>query len=151
MKTIKLTKGYFTIVDDKDFDVLNKYKWHICAGYAARLQYPERKYIYMHRQILEAHEKQVDHINYDKLDNRRCNLREATKGQNMANTKLRRTNKSGFKGVTFYKAYKKWAAEITINYKRISLGYFDNKENAAKAYNKAAIKYFGEYARLNPV
>jgi hypothetical protein len=94
---------------------------------------------------------QIDHCNGDKLDNRRCNLRDATTSQNKANEGLRKNNTSGFKGVYWSKWAGKWMAGIKVNYKRIHLGYYMRKVDAARAYNRAARRYFGKYAQLNKV
>jgi hypothetical protein len=88
----------------------------------------------------------LDHINGSKSDNRLSNLREATKAQNGANTRLSVNNSSGYKGVRWHTAAKKWVAKIKINYKSIHLGLFTDIEDAAAAYQAAALKYFGEFA-----
>lgn len=93
----------------------------------------------------------VDHINRNGLDNYRCNLRPATRLQNRMNCGLSKRNKSGFKGVSWHKSCNKWVAKIEINDKSIYLGLFDDKIEAAKAYNAAAKKHFGEFAWLNPI
>jgi hypothetical protein len=95
----------------------------------------------------------VDHINRNPLDNRRCNLRYATYQQNTINRKAQKNNKSGYRGVSLYKNrnYCKWRARIKVNEKSIYIGYYKNKIDAAKAYNKAAKKYFGDFAVLNKV
>jgi hypothetical protein len=90
---------------------------------------------------------QVDHIDCDKANNRIANLRDATQTQNMGNTRLYKTNTSGFKGVCWSCKRKKWVAGITINYKKILLGFYKTKEEAALAYEKAAKEYHGEFAR----
>jgi hypothetical protein len=151
MRIIGLTKGKQTLVDDSDYLQLIKYKWHYCgSGYAARRDYPSNNYIYMHRFILGVDNKsEVDHINCDTLDNRRENLRKSSRSLNMANTKLRVTNKSGIKGVSFDKNRNKWSAEITVNYKKIHLGRFYNKLDASRVYDFASVKYFGDYSRNN--
>jgi hypothetical protein len=114
-----------------------------------------KKTILMHRVILKASERtEVDHINGNKLDNRRENLRVATKSQNLGNQKIRSTNTSGFKGVN-WKQWRKirssgaWTARISVGSKRIHLGYFSTAEEAARAYDSAAQQYFGEFAKLN--
>ena len=93
----------------------------------------------------------LDHINQNGLDNRFCNLREASNSQNIANQVIRRHNTSGFKGAYFVKdrIKMKWRAIIVCNLRRHNLGYFHSKEEAARAYDAAATKYFGEFACLN--
>ncbi|WP_061576552.1 HNH endonuclease [Bacillus licheniformis] len=153
-KEIILTNGGVCLVDEEDFYYLSKFKWHKrkSDGYVARTVYDKGtfKTIRMHREILKPPpELVVDHINRDKLDNRRENLRIATRSQNTANSIKPSTNKSGYKGVHYRKDQRKWRACIRVNQKNISLGQYDDPEKAARAYNKAAVEYFGEYARLN--
>jgi hypothetical protein len=90
---------------------------------------------------------QIDHINLCKPDNRWKNLRPATNAQNHANTGIRSTNRSGRKGVCWHKGASKWVAQITVGGARIHLGLFDQVEQAASAYERAAAKYFSEFAR----
>ena len=149
MKKIPLTQGKFSIVDDSDFEWLNQWKWHyLNIGYAARRDYSQKgKYVYMHRLIIGFPTNyQADHINRNKLDNRRSNLRMATKSQNMVNTDLRITNTSGYRGVYWDKNRNKWVAEIMIHYKKKHLGRFIHKEDAAKAYLYESKESFGEFA-----
>ena len=84
---------------------------------------------------------QCDHINHDRADNRICNLRLVTNQENQQNTKLKKTNKSGFCGVSFQKREKKWRSQICANGSNISLGYFTNKADAIAARKAAEIKY----------
>jgi len=106
----------------------------------------------MHRLITDATPaNQVDHINMDTLDNRRCNLRVANKALNMRNR--RKPNRKGgsssqYKGVSRTKQGK-WHAYINVDGKRHNLGYFVDEKEAAAVYDKAALRFFGEYARLN--
>lgn len=160
MKEIPLTKGKFAVVDDEDFSRLSRWKWHYGKrGYAARtveIGYFQGKrkqtQILMHREVIEVPNNMfVDHINGDKLDNQKTNLRIVNTQQNNWNSKTPAHNTSGFKGVSEDKRNlsKKWQAYITVDNKKIHLGYFSTKEDAAKAYNEAAKEIFGEYARLN--
>lgn len=89
----------------------------------------------------------VDHINGDTLDNRRCNLRIVTVQQNSMNRKVAKTNKSGVSGVTWYGRDNKWVSHLSINKKKLFLGYFNNLEDAIKARKDAEEEYFGEFAR----
>jgi hypothetical protein len=91
----------------------------------------------------------IDHINSSGLDNRRSNLRICTFSENLLNTAKYKNNKSGYKGVVWFKSVQKWWANINFKKKQYSLGYFDSLEEAAKAYDKGALKYHGAYARLN--
>lgn len=155
-KEIELTTGGKCLVSEEDFDYLNKFKWHkrTADGYAARTVYDNGKFITvrMHRQIVEAPSGLVvDHVNRDRLDNRRENLRVATRSQNTANSIKPSTNTSGYKGVSYRKEQDRWRAFIRVNKKGISLGQYATAIEAARAYNEAALKYFGEYALLNEI
>lgn len=152
-RLIPLTQGQNAIVDTEDFDRLSKFNWHARwyakakAGtfYAAR--WGNGKTIFMHQEIL-GH-KHTDHRKQNTLDNRKKNLRECTIQQNNCNQRIRKDNVSGFKGVFKAKRKKRWECGIRVNGKRKHLGYFDTKEDAAKAYDRAALEYFGEFAHLN--
>ncbi len=153
-KLIPLTQDKFAIVDAEDYDRLNKYKWH--AQKDRRNYYAKRRRSYgmvlMHRVILNAPAGLVvDHINHNGLDNRKANLRLCTAAQNSQNSRpcIRPNQWSKYKGVTFHKHKKRFTAFIRHNKKKYFLGYFKNEIDAAKAYDKAAKKYFGEYAYLN--
>ena len=158
MKKIHLAnnKG-ITLVDDEDFKWLNKYNWHIRSNikkYASTCVKinNEWKQKSMHRLIMkEPDGMQIDHIDRNKLNNQKCNLRIVTHSQNNMNKEGRKNSSSKFKGITWDKSRNKWQAQIVINKEYIYLGRFNNEINAAKAYNKAAIELFGEYACLNEV
>ena len=149
MKQILLTQGKIALVDDSDFEELSKYKWYAAQNtmtfYAVRGDYSgkKRKTISMHRQIMNAQKGQeIDHKSNNGLDNRRRNLRFCTHSQNMCNQQKTRGS-SGFKGVCWLK--KKWMARV----QQIYLGCFDSEIEAARVYDNAAKKYFGEFAYTN--
>lgn len=109
-----------------------------------------RKNLLLHRLVMnEPADLEIDHVNGDKLDLRKINLRKCTRMQNSDNIGHRSNNTSGFKGVIWDKRNKKWKSIIGHNNKQIYLGRFENKEDAATAYNEAATKYHGEFAKLN--
>lgn len=156
MRELALKNGGFALVDDEDFECLSRHIWrkHI-RGYVVR-HTSGPVTIWMHREIMELpreDERLIDHINGNRLDNRRENLRIATKSQNCHNQGIQSTSTSGYKGVTWHSGRRvnKWIAQISFNGRRIYLGCFDDIHVAAHEYNKAAIKYHGEFARLNLV
>ena len=132
-----------SIIDEEDIKIVSKHKWHLSNGYAKT-----RKSRKMH-QILNPSWKITDHINGDKLDNRRSNLRKATSAEN--NRNRRKASHKQYKGV--YKSTTKhlesYHSKLGIGDKNIYLGSFSNKILAAKAYDNAAVEYFGKFARLN--
>lgn len=157
MKTIQLTKGKVALVDDANFEWLNRWPWH-CShyGYAARrmtiAEDPTRRMVWMHRLIDSTPEGMMtDHINQDKLDNRRSNLRSCTKQTNAVNSKTRADNTSGYRGVTWDKIRRKWVAQLHVMGKSMNLGGYSDKKQAALAYNQAALNQYGEFANLNEV
>lgn len=152
MKQIPLTQGKFAIIDDVDFEWVNKYKWYFNSGYACTDKIVNGKaiHLWMHKMIIKADVNQeVDHINGDALNNQRTNLRYVTRSQNQMNRGIHKNNKTGYKGVLIHKG--KYLARITVNRKHIYLGYYTDPKDAAKAYNEAAVKHHGEYAKLNPL
>ena len=162
-----LEKGIFTFVDDDVFELLRKIRWSVRKRQGRRYGYdaihdsrirgtPKHFFINMARLITNAPPHlQVDHINRNPLDNCRENLRLVTNSQNQMNSKLSSNNKSGFKGV--YYQYntnpgaksKRWRAFIQIEEKKSHIGYFRTPEEAARAYDAAAINHYGEYALTN--
>jgi hypothetical protein len=152
MKEIKLTQGKVAIVDDEDFEELNKVKWYAYKGgrtfYAVRSPIRGKPVIRMHR-VLLPEARFVDHIDHDGLNNTRANLRAATSAQNSANSrKPQKPGHSKFKGVTKH-PHGKWQAQIKADGKYRYLGLFDTEEAAAKAYDDAAHRLFGEFACAN--
>lgn len=159
MKKIELTKGFVALVDDEDFEYLSQWKWFAHKyGKSYRVVRSGQKRkgeskttYYMHREILCVKDSKivVDHINGNALDNRRENLRLCTQSQNSKNQKMPCNNTSGFKGVVWDKANKKFAAQIKVDRKCKKIGRFETALEAAKAYDGAAKKYFGDFAKLN--
>ena len=143
MKNIILNQNSFAIVDDEDFEFLNQWKWSMDGkGYACH------QGMKMHRVITDAPANMFcDHINGNRLDNRKCNIRFVTNKQNIWNQKKKSTNTSGYKGVSFQNG--KWHSKITANGKQYHIGYYETKEEAAKAYDEKAKELHGDYARTN--
>lgn len=157
MKYIKLGGKYgkdkFAIVDDEDFEKVNQLKWCLDKRYARHnINTPVYSHLLMHRFVINVPKgMETDHINGNRLDNRKSNLRIVTHQQNLWNTRKSINLSSMYKGVCFKKDHKKYKARITYNYRVYELGYFDKEEDAAIAYNQAAKEYFGEYAKLNKI
>jgi len=156
MKVILLNHGKVTFVDDEDFEWLNQWKWHAKkyhrTWYAQRGGFINNRQmtIFMHREILKTPlGKETDHKDGDGLNNQRENLRPATKAQNRQNQRPQEGCTSGFKGVHWDRGSNKWRTHIKIKGKQIHLGVFLSEIDAAKAYDRAAYRYFGEFARTN--
>ena len=157
MKLIPLTQGKFAIVDDKDFDRLNQYKW--CAHKRGGTYYAERMKrigdrritIFMHREILGVLPGvEIDHRIGNGLDNRSRNIRICTRSDNQCNKKKgQRQTTSRFKGVSWAKDRNKWRVWIQINGKSKYLGCFDSEVEAARKYDEEANQLFGKFARMN--
>lgn len=153
-KEIPLTQGRVALVDAEDYAYLNQRKWYAWKDKTGRF-YAVRKVgkhitLRMHREIMKTPKgMETDHINGDGLDNRQNNLRICTHSQNGMNSKTQSNNTSGYKGVYYYKQTRRWMACITVRSKQKHLGYFMSNEKAALAYDKASLKYFGEFARPN--
>lgn len=152
MKKIPLTQGKFALVDDEDYAEISKFKWHSSHGYAQAGKKVSGKWvmIYLHRVVnMTPAGMYTDHINGNKLDNRRGNLRTCTKSQNSMNRGATKQNRNGIKGVSYISSRRKWGVQIEYGGKSKRIGYFDSSNEALLAYNIAAKKYHGEFARLN--
>lgn len=156
-KEIPLTQGKVAIVDDCDYEYLSQFKWFAHKNkftWYAQRNSPyvggKRHAIHMHHVVLGASEdERVDHINADGLNNTRGNLRVASYAENNRNARVRLDNTSGYKGVSWHKAHKKWKAHIRINNRLKHLGYFETAEEAALIYDMAARENYGDFARPN--
>lgn len=153
---IRLTRGWYATVDVTEYDRLSKILWVYHKDKDANTGYATTsgsngRLIRMHRFILGITERgvHVDHKNGDGLDNRRRNLRPCPPRFNGANRKKNSNNTSGYRGVSYSKRHKSYVVRICVNWKPIHLGYFKVAEDAARAYDLAAVKHFGEFARLN--
>ncbi len=140
---------YHCFVDATDYALVAKYRWHVrkdgntfYAGSGSRL-----KTLTMHQLISGL--KAPDHKDGNGLNNRRSNLRPATAMQNGANRKKKKLTSSKYKGVSRNGTEKKWKAVVCVNRNYIQLGRFDSEKAAARAYDAAALKYFGEFANIN--
>ncbi|MFH1370912.1 MAG: AP2 domain-containing protein [Planctomycetota bacterium] len=157
-RRINLGEGEWTIVDADVYYRLGNFKWVISGNgtklYAARfvkIASGQAKMVRMHRELMNFPKGfLVDHKNCNSLDNRRENLRLATRSQNMYNkSKTKKKTSSRFIGVCYNKSRRKWEVRIYCQRRKIWLGRFDSEIDAAKAYDLAAIKYHGEFAHLN--
>lgn len=143
MATLPLQRSLEALIDNEDYIRLKHITWYLSVrGYVMRSNKFKEFPLYLHQNIIQVPKgMHTDHINGDKLDNRRANLRMATASQNGANSKS--------DGVSLRKDTGKWRSRITINRKEISLGNFDTREEAIEAHNIASKKYFGEFARMS--
>ena len=165
MKRIALTqhKGviHYALVDDKDFDRVNQYRWHLKIGVGTNYAYRKaeskgkRMHVSMHRFILglsAADRTEVDHINFNGLDNCRAKLRLATRQENNRHRKNQRgCTHSQYKGVYWEVDRSMWRAYLYINKKKIWLGRFIDEVSAARAYNEKSREMYGEYALFNVI
>jgi hypothetical protein len=143
------------IIDAEDYNKIKYYHWSILCSrkYFYVITDYAKKRIYLHRFIfnLKNSNEFIDHKNHNTLDNRKQNLRKCTQAENNRNLLKSSINTSGYKGVRWNEPCKKWAACVKFNRKVYYLGYFKYKKDAAIAYNNGAVKYFGEFARLNEI
>ena len=156
---VPLTRGYTAVIDAVDVSRVAEWSWASyvdrCASgeirnvYACRSVSDGKKHtILMHRWLVEAAENvDVDHEDSNGLNNRRHNLRQASRAQNMHNSRGHRDSMSGVKGVSWNKNRAKWHSQIMVNGQKFHLGYFVRLEDAAAAYASASAKHHGEFGR----
>jgi len=159
MQCIPLSRGLQALVDDEDYEALAAHNWYAARdvktgrSYATRMSaggQRNRHRIWMHRVITDAPPgMQVDHINLDTLDNRRKNLRLASRADNAKNSPLQANNTSGFKGVCWHRRRGMWVAMVGVANRQQWLGAFADAREAAAAYDEAARRLYGPFARLN--
>lgn len=157
MKKIKLTQGKIALADDEDYEKLNRYKW--CAIKGRYTFYAQRSCIskgkantikMVHSILPPPPGMEIDHKDGNGCNNQRDNIRICNRSQNQANS----SSYIGFsrhKGIHWCPKDKKWMSRIQVDGQRVYLGYFSSEKEAALVYNAAALKYFGEFARLNTI
>jgi len=161
MKEILLSKygknkgKYVALVDDEDYERVNKLNWYIKIRKSNNLYYAVRQFAhnnkmkcqFMHSYILGL--PMIDHKDHNGLNNQRLNLRECTTIQNCQNQRISLNGSSIYKGVNWNNYSKKWVSQIGVNYRRIFIGRFKDEIEAAKAYDAKAKELFGEFAFVN--
>lgn len=150
---------HIVFFDDIDAEMIRSHNWHLYKSRTSNILYAitnkkgvaqkDRRQIFMHRLIIKS-SSIVDHKDGNGLNNRRNNLREATRAQNASNREKTKNNTSGFKGVSWSLSAKKWVVQITHE-GIIITEFFHSKIEAAKRYNELAVQYHGEFARLNEI
>ena len=151
MVEVPLTKGKVALIDDSDLPLVINHKWHFDGAYARMCTWDPatKKSGLVRLHTLLTGLKHVDHVNLNKLDNRRENLRPCSHKQNCRNQSAKARNVAGFKGVGFDVERNKWRAQIMIDGRQHFLGRYEKAEDAARAYDAAARSQFGEFARPN--
>lgn len=152
MKEIKLTQGQVALVDDKDFEWLSQWKWYVMTNYGHwyAIRNGDLGSIYMHKEIMKPMtDFVVNHIDGNRLNNQKVNLRLCNLTGKAGMQKEARNNTSGYRGVSWHRKFQCWVAKIGLKNETINLGCFPDPKQAALAYNAAALKHFGEFARIN--
>jgi len=159
MRKILLFGGKFALVDDEDYEFLNQWKWYQhFSGMVVRNEpldvvidrMHRQSVVFMHRVIMNTPKgMDTDHIDGNRQNNQKGNLRVCSHSENMRNRKLNKNSTSGYKGVHWSSKYRTWIARIQVNGSRLYLGKFHNLEDAARIYDKEAKKHHGAFAKLN--
>ena len=149
VRLIPLAEGFYAYVDAADYEWLSQWQWHMASGgYAARSV--KGRQIFMHREIMQPPEGMVvDHVDGNKANNCRFNLRVCTRRENQGNLPKQRGTRSRFKGVSYDKRRDRYFAQCDFGGKHRWLGFFDDEVEAARAYDRAAVEECGEFARVN--
>ena len=139
------TKGESFMIDADDYDRVKNVCWYMKHGYV--LGCINGKEVNLHRFLTDCPKDAiVDHINQNKADNRKSNLRIVNHSQNNMNKPMQKNNTSGFVGVNYHKKNKKWTASISVNHRQIYLGSFSVMQDAIEARKKAEARYFGAFS-----
>lgn len=146
---IPLTRGFWSLIDAEDAERAQSLQWRAKVTREGQTPYAVRQDIGMHRFIIGTNAQCVDHRNGNSLDNRKCNLREATRSQNQHNRPKSRNNTSGLKGVTCVPDRNAWRCDIMVGGTKRFLGYFRSAEEAGHAYRNAAIELQGDFAHAS--
>lgn len=154
MKELKLQNSTRpATVDDEDLERLSLFKWHVTKSQSNISRNKKSNYRNIHTslaaEIMRQPKQMFDHIDRDPFNNQKSNLRACTKTQNQGNKSKQKGCSSVYRGVSWFKPSGKWQAQIRIDYTLKTIGLFSNEVDAARAYNKEALAYFGEFANLN--
>lgn len=154
MKRIKLTQGKYALIDDDDYELISKYKWHA-------VKQPRKNFVIyyansgivgrMHNFLMRPQSSKilVDHIDHNGLNNQRSNLRLCTESQNIINSRIAIKHSSKYRGVSWSNFSQRWLANIICQRVRYHLGSFKNEIDAARVYDRKAKKLHGKFAMLN--
>lgn len=147
MKLKLINTKVYAIIDDEDYDKIKHLRWRLSTiGYVTARDNVLKQEVYIHRLLLNApNNLLVDHINKNKLDNRKINIRLVTKSQNAMNSKKQNNNTSGCRGVYWRQERSCWLVYINVNGKRIGLGHYKDFNSAVATRKEGELKYFGEY------